>query len=1015
MTRFCGRKVSLWMFLLVAIPVLVLSTSLVYANDVDEWTIMVYVDGDNDLEDAAWDDLEEMESVGSITGVNVVVQLDDWRDYDTWRYSVTGVSKGADKPYYTGDIVQTLPEQDMADPDVLTDFIDWAANAYPAEKYMLVLWNHGDGWRKRTPLTPRGVIWDDTSGTFMTMADLISGLDAIEGVLDIVGFDACLMEMVEVAYELYWSWAEPKYMVGSEEVEPGNGWPYDVILTELAANPSMAPVDLASLIPGAYVASYAPDTGVTQSAIDLSKMEELSFRIDDLALAILSSAYSQEILDAFLWAQSYYSHWDYLDLYDLCDLIYQNVPDCQVEASAVMSYVGEVVVVESHSPEGGVEYSHGVSIYGELPPEDDYQDLWFAEDTNWDEALTNLSVGPPPQNVVAGDGFAGLVPLTWDPFEGSDPDYYRVYRSEVPGGPYDSIAEVDTADRDYFDCEDYVDQNVTNGWTYYYVIKGVISDEESDPSEEVSATPSVEGKVLCSGYATSPPTIDGYIQPGEWDEAADLDIALYQGGILYPVHLKVMNDDGYLYVALDDQNADFEDWSDFYIFFDDDNNGQWPPDPSTTEGDFDIEAGFGLRALFWGIYGSYPDNINELDSVEANGVSAGYSYVSGNLQYEVAINLETSNLTARPGNTIGFWVAHWAPWPIDSTYYYTTYDAAWPLGSVWVDPKTYAKLALASQEKPLLSWTGEASYENNGLNPEIGNTATDFVYRVKYSDGDNNPPLSGYPKVHILREESEITGSPFSMQAVDPGDEDYTDGKLYSCAKSGLTTGNSYSYYFEAWESCCAEATGEPTQPKSGPIVDTDVPETVLTETPGCKVVGDDFAAEVQFAWEGWDNLTPPDQLVYNWKLEGYDDEWSSWTGVISTVYLLHSGKYTFKVRAKDEAGNYPGEDDPETASWEFLVWLPVSVYPNPFRPNDGDTNTGSWNTGVIFENLVAGSRVTIYTLAGELVYSSGQVDNHQWVWPARNQMGSKVASGIYFYVVSYDGKREIGKIVVMK
>jgi len=51
MTRFCGRKVSLWMFLLVAIPVLVLSTSLVYANDVDEWTIMVYVDGDNDLEE----------------------------------------------------------------------------------------------------------------------------------------------------------------------------------------------------------------------------------------------------------------------------------------------------------------------------------------------------------------------------------------------------------------------------------------------------------------------------------------------------------------------------------------------------------------------------------------------------------------------------------------------------------------------------------------------------------------------------------------------------------------------------------------------------------------------------------------------------------------------------------------------------------------------------------------------------------------------------------------------------
>ena len=149
--------------------------------------------------------------------------------------------------------------------------------------------------------------------------------------------------------------------------------------------------------------------------------------------------------------------------------------------------------------------------------------------------------------------------------------------------------------------------------------------------------------------------------------------------------------------------------------------------------------------------------------------------------------------------------------------------------------------------------------------------------------------------------------------------------------------------------------------------------------------------------------------------MEGYDDEWCSCEEQTTIGYLLHSGEYTFKVRAKDEAGNYPGEDDPETASWEFMVWLPVSVYPNPFRPSDRDTNTGNWDTGIIFENLVAGSRVRIYTLAGELVYSSGQVENHQWIWPAQNQTGTKVASGVYFYVVSYGTKREIGKIVVMK
>ncbi|NCQ53219.1 MAG: hypothetical protein GW803_03920, partial [Caldiserica bacterium] len=64
---------------------------------------------------------------------------------------------------------------------------------------------------------------------------------------------------------------------------------------------------------------------------------------------------------------------------------------------------------------------------------------------------------------------------------------------------------------------------------------------------------------------------------------------------------------------------------------------------------------------------------------------------------------------------------------------------------------------------PALDWTGETNYISDGLNPEVGNNLTDFMYRIKYTDADNDAPQSGYPRAHILKDSSEISGSPFSM------------------------------------------------------------------------------------------------------------------------------------------------------------------------------------------------------------------------------------------------------------
>jgi hypothetical protein len=203
------------------------------------WTIMVYMDGDNNLDSYAWDDLMELESVSSTGEINIVAQLDAYYSCSgTFRYYITGSAPGASYPLYPGDIVETLPEQNMADPATLTSFVNWATTNYPAEKYLLVLWNHGGGWREND-IPTKGVIWDDTSGDFMTMAELVQGLNGVNEGIDILGFDACLMQMAEVAYEINGLTNVPNYMVGSQASEWGDGWPYDDILAHLLANPGM--------------------------------------------------------------------------------------------------------------------------------------------------------------------------------------------------------------------------------------------------------------------------------------------------------------------------------------------------------------------------------------------------------------------------------------------------------------------------------------------------------------------------------------------------------------------------------------------------------------------------------------------------------------------------------------------------------------------------------------------------------------------------------------------------------
>ncbi|MEW6558142.1 MAG: hypothetical protein AB1349_12470, partial [Elusimicrobiota bacterium] len=109
---------------------------------------------------------------------------------------------------------------------------------------------------------------------------------------------------------------------------------------------------------------------------------------------------------------------------------------------------------------------------------------------------------------------------------------------------------------------------------------------------------------------------------------------------------------------------------------------------------------------------------------------------------------------------------------------------------------------------PTLSWTGEANYVSDGLDPETGVSTNTYTFRVKYTDADNDAPST--ISVVILKGGTGISGSPFTMTAVDPGDTTYTDGKLYTYS-TALSAGYDYTYYFVSYDVNLAAATGAPT------------------------------------------------------------------------------------------------------------------------------------------------------------------------------------------------------------
>ncbi len=271
------------------------------------WTMLYYLCGDNDLESAALVDFNELEAAPLRPDTSSLVLIDrgpgydasdgDWADTRLYRVEsddggLNGrlVSARLSSPEL-GLASNGASELDMASPETLARFIDFAKREYPAERYALVLWGHGTGWKA----APAGVVedagglWkgsvaDDTSKGILHTAALGRALRGKD--LDVLGLDLCFGALLEIAYELKDC---AGYLVASEGPTPSSGWDYRDALARFHAGPDRGPEALAGAFVDSYAGQYAARPGACVSALRLSGVGNVAAALDAWCLRLAAS------------------------------------------------------------------------------------------------------------------------------------------------------------------------------------------------------------------------------------------------------------------------------------------------------------------------------------------------------------------------------------------------------------------------------------------------------------------------------------------------------------------------------------------------------------------------------------------------------------------------------------------------------------------------------------------------------------------------------------------------------
>ncbi len=275
------------------------------------WAIYWYLCG-SDLETkggCATRDLQELMNANLPDNVTVIIQTGGAR---RWQNNFVKADRLQRWVYQGGDFRLVAEEENasMGNPRTLADFLDFCERNFPADHRCAILWNHGGG-------SVSGVAYDENySYDSLTLSEMYTAFTAVfepdekQPPLAMIGFDACLMATIDVAYTFH---GLAEYLVASEETEPGYGWDYEAWLKRLGQNPAMSPAMLGRIICETYAESCAAKKQqgtMTLSLTDLKQIGELvnayeAFGVEALQAATKDSGFFNRFARAAARSENY--------------------------------------------------------------------------------------------------------------------------------------------------------------------------------------------------------------------------------------------------------------------------------------------------------------------------------------------------------------------------------------------------------------------------------------------------------------------------------------------------------------------------------------------------------------------------------------------------------------------------------------------------------------------------------------------------------------------------------------
>ncbi len=367
-----------------------------------EWTMLVFLNGHNNLDSFGDLNINQMEQFGSTDQINMVVQRASTRTQDTQRLFIT---KGVDQNRIESPVVQSLPRVDMGDYKQFIDFVLWGTQNFPAKKYFVVIWNHGSGWHSL--LNRLGMAGgptadisnDDYTNNKITTVEMGYAFKFLRKQLgskiELYGSDACLMQMLEISYEIK---EGVKFVVGSQELEPGAGWPYHRFIKRWAQNPYIDGGELGTILTEEYLNEYPDQStnpfGTTLSVVDNAHVDAVVENIKHFKRELLNVSNKTLLANAATGTQSFYYN-DYKDLYHfMMRLSALNAPiNKSVVESLQISLMNYIVNYVNNEDKPN---AYGTSIW--IPSykyyyeqhQSAYSELAFEKETGWSEFLRTI-------------------------------------------------------------------------------------------------------------------------------------------------------------------------------------------------------------------------------------------------------------------------------------------------------------------------------------------------------------------------------------------------------------------------------------------------------------------------------------------------------------------------------------------------------------------------------------------------------------------------------------------------